>query len=256
MAEESITFLAPTDTLRGNWTFVGCTPKEHKSTAGWRPVCIFFHVRIDDRWDDEFNGTKLYDSPGSGQVATLSRQMLSAVAYMHHLSVAHRDIKPSNWLIAARGFFPVFKLSDFGLAVEFQPGERMTKTCGSFMYMAPEVFNKSYTELCDVWSSGMVIYELVCGKPFFTNIPEGEMEAAVCKAGTCEVKLEEREWNHQRPWLKTWLQQMLVKESGRPAASMALNHPEIQRAKWTGKCQCNAPWNASFQNCETVCVFF
>ena len=174
---------------------------------------------------------------------------------MHHLSIAHRDIKPSNWLIAAKGFFPVFKLSDFGLAVEFQPGEHMTKTCGSFMYMAPEVFKKSYNELCDVWSSGMVIYELVCGKPFFRNIPEGQMEAAVWKACTSEVKLEEQEWDHQRPWLKTWLQQMLVKESGRPAASMALNHPEIQRAKGTGTCQCNAPWIGPLQNSETVCVF-
>jgi hypothetical protein len=48
--------------------------------------------RIEERWDDEFTaGTKYYDAPGTSEVAVLSRQMLSAVAYIHHLSIVHRD---------------------------------------------------------------------------------------------------------------------------------------------------------------------
>lgn len=192
---------------------------------------------IEDRWDDEFTGTKIYDAPGTGHVAVLSRQMLSAVAYIHHLFIVHRDIKPSNWLLSAKGLFPVLKLSDFGLGQEIQPGEVMKKVCGSCMYMAPEVFAQSYTELCDVWSSAMVIFELVCGKPFFGHLPERQVEQAVCG---CEINLNQPDWDRQRPWLKTWLQSLLVKEvDGRPSASKALDHPEVQRARWNGKCNCN-----------------
>ena len=46
------------------------------------------------------------------------------------------------------------------------------------MYMAPEVFARSYTELCDVWSSALVIFELVCGKPYFGHLPEAQLEQA------------------------------------------------------------------------------
>ena len=46
---------------------------------------------IEDRWEEEFQPQRYYDSPGTGQVAVLSRQMLSAVAYIHNLSIAHRD---------------------------------------------------------------------------------------------------------------------------------------------------------------------
>ncbi|CAL1137018.1 unnamed protein product, partial [Cladocopium goreaui] len=191
---------------------------------------------IEERWDDEFTaGTKYYDAPGTSEVAVLSRQMLSAVAYIHHLSIVHRDIKPANWLLSG-GFFPVLKLSDFGLGQEMtHPGEVMKKACGSSMYMAPEVFSGCYTELCDVWSSAMVIFELVCGKPFFGHLPERQLEQAVYG----EMKLDQADWEHQRPWLKTWLQSLLVKEvDGRPSASKALNHPEVQNARWNGKCNC------------------
>ena len=38
-------------------------------------------------------------------------------------------------------------------------------------YMAPEVFLRSYSEKCDVWSVGLVIYDIVCGKPYFGDLP-------------------------------------------------------------------------------------
>lgn len=191
---------------------------------------------IEDRWDDEFTTSKCYDAPGSGDVAVLSRQMLSAVAYVHHLSIVHRDIKPSNWLLSGKGLFPVLKLSDFGLGQELQPGEVMTKVCGSCMYMAPEVFARSYTELCDVWSSALVIFELVCGKPYFGHLPEAQLEQAVCGS---EMRLDQPGWQ-QRPWIKDWLQGLLVKEvDGRPSASEALKHPQVQNARWNSKCNCN-----------------
>lgn len=168
-------------------------------------------------------------------MACLSRQMLSAIAYCHSQFVAHRDVKPSNWLICGKGIFPVLKLSDFGLAATFSD-QPMDKTCGSFQYMAPEVFQRSYSELCDVWSSGLVICDLVCGKPLFGHVPESQLEDAVCKG---EIKLDHMEWNHHSSWLLPWLQKMLLRESeGRISARAALAHPEVHDAKWQGRCIC------------------
>ena len=186
-------------------------------------------------------GKRQFGSPSTSQVATFSHQMLSAVAYIHHLSIAHRDIKPSNWLIRSKGsILPVLKLSDFGLASTFHPGELMSKICGSMIYMAPEVFWKSYTELCDIWSLGLVIQEIVCGKPLFGKLSKTAVEKNVCGS---EINLDQMGWTCHGPWLKPWVQQMLVKESvGRPSALHALDHPQMHHAKQKsqGSCQCTA----------------
>eukprot|EP00434_Breviolum_minutum_P005420 symbB.v1.2.004778.t1/scaffold274.1/size244435/19 len=194
---------------------------------------------IDALWVNDSAGKRQFGSPSTSQVATFSHQMLSAVAYIHHLSIAHRDIKPSNWLIRSKGsILPVLKLSDFGLASTFHPGELMSKICGSMIYMAPEVFWKSYTELCDIWSLGLVIQEIVCGKPLFGKLSKTAVEKNVCGS---EINLDQMGWTCHGPWLKPWVQQMLVKESvGRPSALHALDHPQMHHAKQKsqGSCQC------------------
>ena len=198
-------------------------------------------LRIDALWVNDSAGKRQFGSPSTSQVAAFSHQMLSAVAYIHHLSIAHRDIKPSNWLIRGKGSIsPVLKLSDFGLAETFHPGELMSKICGSRMYMAPEVFWKSYTELCDIWSLGLVIQEIVCGKPLFGKLSKTALEKKVCGS---EIDLDQMGWTCHRPWLKQWVQKMLVKESeGRPSALHAMDHSQIHHAKQQsqGSCQCTA----------------
>ncbi|CAJ1336520.1 unnamed protein product [Effrenium voratum] len=193
---------------------------------------------IEARWDDEFTGEKYYDSPGTGQVATITKQMLGALQYIHDRNIAHRDIKPSNWLIASRSLFPVLKLSDFGLAAAFnpdtEPRETFGQLCGSMVYMAPEVFQRSYTERCDIWSTGMVVQDLVCGKPLFVKIPESQLQEVVCGGG---VKLDHTEWNYHKPWLKDLVLQMLLTEkAGRPSAATCLDNPDVQSAAALGAC--------------------
>lgn len=192
---------------------------------------------IQDRWEEEFvTKQKFYDSPGNRETAGLARQMLSAVKYIHEVQIAHRDIKPSNWLIGAKSFFPVLKLSDFGLALKFLPGEPMTQTCGSFVYMAPEVFERSYSELCDVWSLGLTIHEIVCGTPYFSDVVESKVEHLVCSFA---IKLDQMEWQRHKPWLQLWVQEMLCREKdGRPTAASSLEHPEVKRALGQ-RCNCS-----------------
>ena len=59
----------------------------------------------------------------------------------------------------------LIKLIDFGLARKFAPGEKLASLVYTPHYVAPEVLARSYTEKCDVWSAGVVCYEMLTGRP-------------------------------------------------------------------------------------------
>ena len=92
-------------------------------------------------------------------------QLIEAVKYLRDNKIMHRDIKPTNILISSNN---KLKLSDFGLAKRYQKPSLLSETiCGSPLYMAPELlFQKQYTNTCDVWSLGIVLYEML-----FKNVP-------------------------------------------------------------------------------------
>lgn len=80
----------------------------------------------------------------------------------------HRDIKPQN-IFFNKG---KVKLGDFGFSKGLEPGEYMAKTMlGSPIYMAPEVLKgQQYTIKADIWSLGVVLYEMIYGDcPFKSN---------------------------------------------------------------------------------------
>ena len=95
-----------------------------------------------------------------------ARQIGAALEYCHRNSVVHRDLKIENILISHTGNI---KIIDFGLSNLYNPAERLGTFCGSLYFAAPELLNaKVYTgPEVDVWSFGVVLYVLVCGKvPF------------------------------------------------------------------------------------------
>ncbi|OCB89838.1 Pkinase-domain-containing protein [Sanghuangporus baumii] len=95
-----------------------------------------------------------------------SRQIGSALDYCHRNNVVHRDLKIENILISQTGNI---KIIDFGLSNLYNPTTHLSTFCGSLYFAAPELLNaKVYTgPEVDVWSFGVVLYVLVCGKvPF------------------------------------------------------------------------------------------
>ena len=103
------------------------------------------------------------------EVKEIARQLVSALHYLHTNRVIHRDMKPQNVLVGAN---KVVKLCDFGFARSIRSQSMvMTSIKGTPLYMAPELVQEQpYNHTVDLWSLGVILYELFVGKPpFFTN---------------------------------------------------------------------------------------
>ena len=117
------------------------------------------------------------------------KQILSAVCYCHNMNIIHRDLKPANILIVKRqknGFHPI-KIIDFGTAKVFQKEKAEHVLIGSAYYIAPEVLSRNYTELCDLWSCGVILYILLTGRPPFNGASEEEIMRKI-KEGNYDLK--------------------------------------------------------------------
>jgi serine/threonine-protein kinase ULK/ATG1 len=88
-----------------------------------------------------------------------------AVGLIHSKGIAHRDIKLANILL--KNDFQI-KLADFGFAKVFHENVLMETYCGTPITMAPEILlSLPYDKKCDVWSLGIILFQLVYGRlPF------------------------------------------------------------------------------------------
>ena len=94
------------------------------------------------------------------------QQIISGIEYLGKIKVVHRDIKPENLLISNKD---TIKIVDFGLSNTYFNDNLLSTACGSPCYAAPEMIKgKKYSGLCvDIWSSGVVLYAMLCGSlPF------------------------------------------------------------------------------------------
>ena len=104
-------------------------------------------------------------------------QLLVALEYLHKNKIAHRDIKLENILISEKRGISI-KLIDFDTAALFDE-TRLTGNQGTLHYMAPETLSKDYDEKCDIWSSGVIMYNLITGKGCLPGLSQGHNPAKV-----------------------------------------------------------------------------
>ena len=159
------------------------------------------------------------------------KQILSAVCYCHNQHVIHRDLKPENILIVKRqknGFHPI-KIIDFGTAKIFNKEKREHALIGSAYYIAPEVLSRNYTEKCDVWSCGIIMYILLTGRPPFNGSSEEEIMKKI-KVGNFDMT--KYPWGIISKEAKDLIKKLLqIDPNKRINSQSALNHEWFQTDK-------------------------
>jgi serine/threonine protein kinase len=153
----------------------------------------------------------------------LIRQMISAVAYIHSRGIIHNDIKLENFLLFDKGEgIARIALADFGGATFGSDVDEGTRT---FEYASPEkVRNQPATQKTDIWSFGVTIYALLCGRRPF-DAPRSSRRAIAQRIVAASYTFSANPWA-DLPEAAALVQRMIVvNPDDRISAASALLDP-------------------------------
>ncbi|MEQ1826274.1 MAG: serine/threonine-protein kinase [Pirellula sp.] len=136
--------------------------KFDKLEQGWIVMEYIEGDSLRDRMDRSPQGMT------APETMQLFSQLAAGVAYLHDQGIVHRDLKPANVFIDGG----LVKIGDYGLSKYISASRRggQTESVGTFHYMAPEIGKGEYGKEIDIYSLGIILYELLTG-----NVPfDGE----------------------------------------------------------------------------------
>jgi calcium-dependent protein kinase len=162
------------------------------------------------------------------EAANMFLQVMSSIEYCHNNGICHRDLKPENLLYLNSGseIDNPIKVIDFGLSQIFSNRKLKTKV-GTAYYVAPEILKGDYTEKCDIWSAGVILYIFLSGDPPFN----GPSDSAIySKIAQMKFSFPDKKWKNVSNEAKDLILHMLAPEKERYTAKQVINHPWFKNA--------------------------
>lgn len=160
-------------------------------------------------------------------------QIMQSIMYWHKNRIAHRDLKPENFMLKSKDGEICVKLIDFGLSCSFmvygatgkEKLKRMTTKAGTLFFMAPEVLTMNYSNKCDVWSAGVILYIMLWGYPPFASEDDNETMQLINQG---EVEFDDDAWWDISDEAKDLIVKIFQEEQSRLSAKKVLTHPWVQ----------------------------
>jgi len=211
-------------------------------------ICTLYDVGPDYLVMEFIDGKSLRGPLPLPAVFEFGAQIADALHCAHSKAVVHRDLKPANILVTKSGI----KLLDFGLAkMAAQPSpseaavtitEPLTKDhtiLGTLQYMSPEQLEaKPADARSDVFAFGLVLYEMICGKPAFQAESQASLIAAILKEEPAPLPSREP---LTPPALDRLLRKCLAKDPDKRWQSAADLRDELEWIAQTGPVSGAAP---------------
>ena len=164
------------------------------------------------------------------EACEIIQQVLRAIEYCHNVGIVHRDLKPENLLYLHEGSEennPI-KIIDFGLSQSINLNQMLTSKVGTAYYVAPEILAGKYTEKCDIWSAGVILYILLSGEPPFNGPNDRIIYSKIRKM---DYNFPDEKWKNISSEAKELISKMLSPEAQRLSASQTLEHPWFNLVK-------------------------
>lgn len=182
------------------------------------------------KYVQKYYGGKSNKTLPEKRVAELMKQLASGLEYLHNYGIIHRDLKPDNLMMTERTINGEVKIMDFGLSKMMHHDEKVADGFGTLSFVAPEVLiRKPYNKQVDVWSLGVIIFNLISGDLPFDD-PSDNEEIIARKVVYSDIDFKNKVWEKVSREIKQVITECLIKDpEKRISISKFLQHPWLEK---------------------------